>query len=223
MEPRLTGIDRQEALVYLGYKGGGLGGDMDALLDSCAREILEAARPRIVWRRFQLLPDGTLAGTDFRPEGRDTARLLRDCREVILLAVTLGAEIDALLRRSQIRDMARAMVLDACASAAVENLCDNLCADLAAEAAPLYLTDRFSPGYGDLPLAQQADFSRLLELPRRIGVHLSPGGLMLPQKSVTALLGLSPVPQPRRSGGCAKCGHFESCAIRREGQSCGNE
>lgn len=221
MEPRLTEINRNEALIYLGYKGGGLPGDSLEELKGCERQVMEAARPRIVWRRFSLAPDGTLKGTLFRPQGEDVRALLSGCREALLLAATLGAEIETLIRRTQVRDMGRAMMLDACASAAIENVCDNLCEDLSRELAPLVLTDRFSPGYGDFPLSAQADFFALLDIERRIGVSLSPGGLMIPQKSVTALVGLSDRPRNKRPKGCAACSLFENCAFRKENLSCG--
>ena len=222
MEPRLTGINRKEALIYLGYKGGVLPDDVEGELARCEQLVLETARPRAVWRRFDRLPDGSLRGAGFCPQGEDVKALLANSAQVILFAATLGAEIESLVRRTQVRDMGRAMMLDACASAAMENLCDNLCEDLAAEVAPLYLTDRFSPGYGDLPLSQQADFFRLLDIQRRIGVSLSPGGLMIPQKSVTALLGVAGRPQKMRPKGCAVCNLFETCAFRKEGLNCAN-
>lgn len=221
MQPRLTGLNRREALLYLGCKGGTITPDIEADIARCEALLLQTARPRIVWRRFPLLPDGTLAGTDFRPQGEDVKTLLHGCEAVILFAATLGAETEALIRRAQVTDMADAVILDACASAAIENVCDNLCDDFAAAEAPLYLTDRFSPGYGDLPFAQQPDFCRLLDVGRRIGVTLSPGGLMIPQKTVTALLGVSPVPVKKRSRGCLDCDLFSTCSYRKEGASCG--
>lgn len=221
MQPRLTGINRNEALVYLGYKGGEITPDILADILRCETLLLETARPRIVWKQFHILPDGSLDGTDFRPDGRDVQKLLKDCRQVILFGATLGLETEALLRRAQVRNMADAVILDACASAAIENLCDNLCEDIAAALAPLHLTDRFSPGYGDLPFSQQADFCRVLDLSRRIGVTLSPGGLMIPQKSVTALMGVADKPQPKRFRGCAYCNIFKTCTYRKDGQTCG--
>lgn len=221
MEPRLTGINLNEALIYLGCKGGKLSGQGLEELKCCEEQLLKAARPRAVWRRFSLLPDGTLSGTGFCPLGEDVKALLADCREVILMAATLGAEIEALIRRAQVQNMGRAMMLDACASAAIENVCDNLCEDLGRQVSPLYLTDRFSPGYGDFPLSTQADFSSLLDMQRRIGVSLSPGGLMIPQKTVTALIGLSDRPQATRPRGCAVCDLFENCAFRKDGLHCG--
>lgn len=221
MEARLTGADRNEILTYLGYKGGPVPPETEADIRRCLDLLMETARPRIVWRRFPLKADGSLSGTDFRPAGEDVKALLQGCEAVIFLAATLGAEAEALLRRAQVRNMTDAVILDACGSAAIENVCDNLCADLEQLEAPLFLTDRFSPGYGDLPFSQQEEFCRLLDVGRRIGVSLSPGGLMIPQKSVTALVGVSPVPVPKRSRGCTQCGMFETCTYRKEGISCG--
>ena len=222
MEPRLTGINEKEALLYLGYRGGEIPPDIRRDIARCQDLLLKTARPRVVWRQFDLLPDGTLSGTGFRPEGNDIKALLRDCRRVVLMGATLGAEVEALLMRTQVQNMADAVILDCCASSAIENVCDNFCEDLQAELAPLYLTDRFSPGYGDLPFSQQPDFCRILDLSRRIGVSLSPGGLMIPQKSVTALIGIADKPQKMRVRGCAHCSLFESCTFRKEGRTCGN-
>ena len=177
--------------------------------------------PRAVWRLFDRAADGELAGTGFTPAGEDIKDFLKDCDQVILMAATLGMEAETLLRRTQAKDMAMALILDAAAGAAVENVCDNLCADLAAAFAPRFLTDRFSPGYGDLPLGQQEDLFRLLDISRRIGVSLTESGLMLPQKSVTALIGVSDRPQSRRGRGCDGCALSADCAYRKDGTSCG--
>ena len=208
-------------MKYLGYAGGPLPEDILEQLEAGEREILRSAVPRIVWRLFDRGDDGELAGTGFTPAGEDIRAFLKDCDQVILMAATLGMETEALLRRTQARDMALALILDAAAGAAVENVCDNLCADLAEAFAPRYLTDRFSPGYGDLPLSQQKDLFRLLDVSRRIGVTLSESGLMVPQKSVTALIGVSDRPQSRRSRGCGGCAMFADCAYRKGGTSCG--
>ena len=117
--------------------------------------------------------------------------------------------------------MADAVLLDAAGSAAIEAVCDAFCADLAAELAPWHLTGRFSPGYGDYPLEEQKAVFRLLDVTRRIGVNLTESGLMIPQKSVTALIGVSDTPQENRRSGCGDClGRF-ACVYRKEGKSCG--
>lgn len=220
MEARLTGIDRAEALRYLGCRNGEPPADLLADLIRCEATLLDTARPRLVWRRFPLDPDGVPEGTDFRPAGEDIKQLLSGCTALILFAATLGMETEQLLRRTQASRMADAVLLDALGSAAIENVCDNFCADLAEAEAPARLTDRFSPGYGDLPLSQQAELCRLLNTGRRIGVTVTPSGLMLPQKSVTALLGISPLPVPHRVWGCSECKNYVNCSYRKEGFSC---
>ena len=77
MEARLSGIDRNEALRYMGYRGRIAPDALCADLERCERLLLQAARPRALWRPFDLLPDGTLAGTDYRPGGQDIREHLR--------------------------------------------------------------------------------------------------------------------------------------------------
>ena len=72
-----------------------------------------------------------------------------------------------------------------------------------------------------MPLSDQRALFRVLDVSRRIGVTLSESALMIPQKSVTALIGVSDRPQPKRAGGCESCGMREDCAYRKEGKRCG--
>lgn len=221
MEARLERIPREETLHYLSYRGSLLPEEIRADLERCEALMLQTARPRLVWRMFEIAGDGTLAGTDYRPGGEDIRAFLRGCDSVIVFAATLGAEAESLIRRASGRNMGDFVILDAAGSAAIEAVCDNFCEDLAEELAPQYLTDRFSPGYGDMPLSDQRSIFRLLDVSRRIGVSLSESCLMIPQKSVTAFVGISDVPQPRRARGCENCGNWESCVYRKEGKSCG--
>lgn len=222
MEARLRELNENEILLYLGHRGQELTPELEALLRDCQRELLTAARPRVHWIRTELeetrLPDGLLT-----LQGEDIAKHLRGCGECILMAATLGGEVDGLLRRTQLTDMSRAVVLDACGSAAIESLCDHLEAELreALEREGLYLTDRYSPGYGDFPIEQQRELCRVLDTGRRLGLSLTKTGLMTPMKSVTAVLGISPVPVERRSRGCESCNLFRTCEFRKEGISCG--
>lgn len=220
MEGKLTCVPRDEVLRYLGGEGRDPSPELTGDVDRCTGLLLRTAKPRVVWRRLSLGEDGEPVGTDFRFDSRDVRALLSGCEAVILFAATLGAEAEALIRRTQVTCMADAVILDACGSAAIENVCDNLCADLAEQEAPLVLTPRFSPGYGDLSLAKQAGFFRLLDITRRIGATLSPGGLMLPQKSVTALMGVSSVPLSGEGGGCGVCRLRETCSYRKDGKTC---
>ena len=72
----------------------------------------------------------------------------------------------------------------------VEGACDRLCGRLAEQFPDRQLTDRYSPGYGDLPLAVQREVMEALDCGRTVGITLSDSLLMTPSKSVTAIIGM---------------------------------
>ena len=72
----------------------------------------------------------------------------------------------------------------------VEGGCDLLCRRLQEQFPEKELTDRFSPGYGDLPLAMQREVMDALDCGRTVGITLSDSLLMTPSKSVTAIIGM---------------------------------
>ena len=78
----------------------------------------------------------------------------------------------------------------------------------------LFLRPRFSPGYGDLPLSIQGRFLDTIEATKRAGIYLSEGDIMLPEKSVTAIMGVSEVNSHCRIEGCEACANT-TCAYRR--------
>lgn len=215
MAMTLTEINRAEVLQYLGWRGSEIPPEVNAQLDGCLQETLTLASPRVVWRLLPMLPGGLRVGDDIQA-------LLSESTQCVLLAATLGNALETAIRRAQVRGLTRALMLDCCGSAAIESVCDAAEAEIrAAVGEGKHLTDRFSPGYGDLPLSVQPLLLDILDAPRRIGLTLTPTGIMTPRKSVTAILGIADTPQPRRFRGCAYCSMFENCAYRKAGKSCG--
>ena len=84
-----------------------------------------------------------------------------------------------------------------------------------------YMTFRFSPGYGDYPIEMQKEYLRILDAPRKIGLTTGDSCLLVPSKSVTAVLGISDNPIERRKRGCAICSMKGKCRFRRNGEHCG--
>lgn len=226
MKARITQLDKGEILRYLGYHGQHLEPPEQEQTDRCIEAVLRAADPRLVYRRLAVKDGRTVY---FPLPGNDIAALLASSREAVVFAATLGAGVERLLMRSGTVNMADALIMDACASTAIENVCDNFEADLREElsqgngpAGQIYLTDRFSPGYGDLPLSIQDPLCAMLDTTRRIGLTVTKNHLMVPRKSVTAVIGISDIPQPKRSV-CESCGMHDSCAFRKTGRGCGRE
>ena len=207
--------DINEALRYLGA-----GSRPPEELRQQAAQV----QPRCTYRLFPLVrEEGSfrLDGTNLLLSGHTAKRMLAQCGQAVLMACTLGAKFDAMVRSAQARDMARAVILDACGSALVEKGCDEAERDIAVRFPGLYLTDRFSPGYGDLPLSLQPGICAVLDAERRVGIHVTPSFLMNPSKSVTAVIGLSDKPQMARIRGCAWCAMRETCTLRKGGKTCG--
>lgn len=206
-------INRAEVLRYLG--GGQVEPDekMRRLLDSCETEIKSAATPKFLYKKISLADSGLIVG-------EDVAKHLGGCELGYVMCTTLGSSVDRLIRLSQVGDMAKAVVLDAMASAAVENVCAQVDVLLAAENEGKYLTWRFSPGYGDYPIELQQSFLSLLDAPRKIGLCSNDSSLLTPTKSVTAIMGVSDTPLPNKRRGCAVCNMAKTCKFRKAGTRC---
>ena len=209
------GIDLGQAARYMGAKDGG-DETLRALLERWAPPLRAAAAPRAVWLRA---PVGALGDLW---QGSDIQRHLAGCTEAVLLAVTLGPGADAQIRRAGVGDVAAGAASDALASVLAEQAADAAEARLRALAAAegIYLTGRYSPGYGDWPIGVQPRIAALLDTPRRIGLCVTGTCLMLPRKSITAALGLSRTPVTGRRAGCAHCALRDKCEYRKRGETC---
>ena len=215
--------DIDETLRYLGV-GPHPPKELRQQAAAVAEELSAQVQPRYTYKLFPLVREADgfrLSGTDLLLSGQTVQRMLAQCGQAILLACTLGTKFDDMVRSAQARNMARAVILDACGSALVEQGCNEAERDIAARFPSLYLTDRFSPGYGDLPLSLQPTICGLLDAERRVGIHVTSSFLMNPSKSVTAVIGLSDKPQMARIRGCAWCVMRNTCTLRKGGKSCG--
>lgn len=218
-------LDRGEILTYLHTPS--LDAELSAALDVYIARLCDAAQPRSIYRVLPVehTAEGVILG-GLPLLGEDIARHLSGCKEAVLLAATLSASVDALIRRASVTDMTQAVMLDAIAGAAVERVCNDLETEIRTKHPYPYYTARFSAGYGDFPITQQGDLIRMLDAPRRIGLTVTTAQTLLPMKSVTAVIGLShrPVQDARRfccGKSCAECPYFRDCpGALRENPEC---
>lgn len=184
-------IAPQQVLRYLGMGGKPVDPETAGLVDRCTAEFKSAANYRLCWMTADI--DVEENGVDFGflyAEGKSLAEHLKGCRQAILFAATTGLAAEQQRKRAEVASPAKALVLDAVGTAAVEALCDRFCADRRAELTGQTLRPRFSPGYGDLPLQLQKELLACLDSHRKIGLSLSESMMMTPQKSVTAIVGI---------------------------------
>ena len=210
--------DPREAARYLGYHGVQPDEAVTAMINACIADVESVAVPKSIHERFPLrfTGDGDFQIASLHLHSSSLQRNLAGCSEVYLFAATLGIAVDTLIRRAALMDAARGAVTQAAAAAVVEAFCDSENEKLRQEAENegLYLRPRFSPGYGDLSLDCQRNLLNLLKAQKNIGLTVTDPGLMVPIKSVTAIIGISPIRTSCHAQGCEIC-EKQDCAFRR--------
>ncbi len=225
MQRKITQLDRQEILRYLGWKGGALTPQMEQLLSECIQSTLDTIRPAY---RYQLFPlekvqQGiAVTGTGLVLTGTSIVRHLEGCDSAYLLAGTIGLAHEQLLRKTMLIRPDAGVVLDSCGSAAAEAVAELADQEIQAQAAAQgkFCTPRFSPGYGDLPLTCQQPLLDALRGLQTLGMTVNSGGLLSPNKSVTAIIGVRDTPVTQTLSPCDACLKRGDCEFRRRNQVC---
>jgi len=179
---------KHEVLRYLGHKNQPVPPSLDKMIDECLDMMQQAVTPRQVHLIVPLLhgvTDIVLEGTGITLSGSTAVNYLQDCKEAAIMAATLGVAADTLIQKWQNIDLTRALILDACATACIESFCDETQQTICRE------KGRISPGYGDFPLETQTRILQVLNCERRIGLTCTAHHVMLPRKSVTAIIGIN--------------------------------
>ena len=221
MEIALSKEDKPEILRYLEYRKHDIDENLDRQLDRCMDLINKAARPKYISKVVDI-SNGIPKDCTFI-KGFDILKHLGGAKKMILMAATLGPEVEFAIRKAQIRDVSDALIMDSCASTLVEELCDRIEAEFRTEYEKegLYLSTRYSPGYGDMPISVQREFTVYMDTVRRIGLNVSESGIMIPRKSVTAIKAITKEKNSGLKRNCGTCNIREACRFLRRGTTCG--
>jgi hypothetical protein len=220
--PRLTTIDPAETKRYAGLTSKS---DFSAALlaEACTQGQL-LAMPKGVWQVYVydqeehtiLSPEPLVLTAD------SVIKHLHGASQVAVMAVTIGLpleqEVSNLFSQNQ---YTLALLLDAAGTTAVETACDAVCTIIGQHAGRSGLTAgrRFSPGYGGWAVEVQPE---ILKLATGASIELSVTDtkMLVPRKSVTAIVGLYPYHQTvnlshQQELACDKCGQA-GCHARKE-------
>lgn len=158
-----------------------------SILERCISEVRAAASPKACAAEVEVSVCGDVVSIgEIEVRSRNLAKNLEGCTRAAVMAVTLGVGVDMLLRRKSVTSPSEHFVCDGVASALAEAAAD--------EAERIFLEGgghrpRFSPGYGDLSLDVQRDVLSLCDAERLLGIRLTDTLLMIPTKSITAIIG----------------------------------
>lgn len=183
-------VRRAEMLRYARC-GDGVGVEKEA--EQAQKLVDDLIRPSAAAVVFDIKRDGEkLFVADTELEGKSIKKLLAPCKKCVVMAITVGFEVDMKITALGSSSPALSLLADAAASSAVEDACDACCESIENELG-VKLTPRFSPGYGDLPMNIQPALLTLTNARRDLGLTVGTGCMLSPIKSVTAIAGIKEV------------------------------
>ena len=190
---------------------------------SCAGEAAVSAD---AFASLEGLPCVALKGCELVLSGSDIARHLAGAGKVALMACTLGMDSERECRRLSAMSPADGAMFGSCCSALVEAAANAVEGQVieTARREGMVTNWRYSPGYGDLPLDVQPAFLDALDATRRLGINVTPTNMLVPVKSVTAVIGLfdkeSAGFDGRADETCASCPAAGDCDFKKRGTTC---
>jgi hypothetical protein len=214
-------IDKQEIRRYLGYGNKIADNQTETLIDSCLSASEQHIQFLHVHRTFPLRLEKSsviVEAENFALEGESIRNHLAKSSYCVVMAATLGPKMDQLIRYIGRTDLSEAVVMDAVATTIIEAFCDKIEESIRQQAKKdgLYATHRFSPGYGDFPLTIQSSLLRVLDAQRSIGLTTTENMILIPRKSVTAIIGLQEKPADEKIHTCNDCMPGLSCPFKKE-------
>ena len=190
-------LNKDEILRYLGYKRKQeLTDELSNLINELMLEVQERSNARYFFQDYAMEIDEEkheikVVGTDLVLTGKNIFNHLKRAKRVVLLAGTLGIEIERAIRLYEVSELTKAQILDSCCVEYIERVLDLAEVEIDDTYPDLALNRRFSPGYGDLPLMPtQGQFLSAIDATKVLGITLTDTHLMVPRKSVTAIIGL---------------------------------
>lgn len=220
--PRIICIDCAETKRYAG-----LSSKTDfspSLLNEACTQAQLLAIPKGVWQIYPYDPEthSIMGENSLTLTTASVISHLEGAVEVAVMAVTIGLpleqEVSNLFSQNK---YTLGLLLDAAGTTAVESAADSVCNIIFQNASRAGLTAgrRFSPGYGGWPIEVQSEILELAAGPS-IGLSVTDTKMLVPRKSITAVVGLYPYHQTltlphQQELACDKCGHT-GCHARKE-------
>lgn len=165
-----------------------IGEELKSLLDECIELCKKEIKPEVCWKEVNITSECDFYLDTYKVDSDNLKGMLEGYDKAVVFAATVGLGIDKLTRRYSLTAPEKAVFMQAVGAEAVEALCDKFCGELA----EWYdeITPRFSPGYGDLALDFQKSVDEMLSMSRNVGITLLDNLMMVPTKSVTAIVGV---------------------------------
>jgi hypothetical protein len=192
--------------------------ELRQVLKDCTDECRDVFSGKVCYTKVPVCVSESSVDLSFASvQSRALAKNLSGCEYAVVFAATVGIGIDRLIQKYSKTDVSKAVWMQAIGAERIEALCDLFCKDIREKEQPFgfYTRPRFSPGYGDLSITLQQDIIQVLDCYRKIGIALNQSLLMIPSKSVTAIIGLGKGACTHEQNTCRRC-EQKDCLFRKE-------
>ena len=195
----------EQILKYLGYGKNKPDDRVMNLINECIEEVEEISKFKYVYNEYdELLP--------FIKENEAYLEFLKGSNGYLLVATTLGIEVDNRTRYYKHTDPTRGLIFDACASAYVEKMADDYEASLPFS----NLSFRFCPGYQGTSFLDNQIIAKYLNVSKYPGISFVESGLMVPLKSMIGIIAIG----SNKRQSCKGCIFNGNCKFQKEGLTC---
>lgn len=221
-------INTKEAIRYLGYNDGISSSelpdeDMMLNLRMAEQELVKVIDPRYVYKETEILTiDGYIILDTFKIKltGKSINEYLKKCDKAIICCATLSAQVDCLIDRYQNEDMLMALLIDASANAAIENLRKFIEDELKKKYQKNVVKSMFGFGYGDLDIRTIPFVLKNLNTMENIGITCNESCILTPLKSVCGIIGITDnkiYDKNKCSNSCTGCNMKDNCQYKKNG------
>lgn len=179
-----TDVPLTDALKYMGVKGDAP--EITSLAEIMLPQLRSVSSPKACYAEYPVVRDGeTVKIGSIVSNSIALRKNLSGCDRAVIFAATVGVGVDRLLSTYSRTEPSKAVIISALGSAMIESICDEVCCRFGKCIRP-----RFSPGYGGFDLSAQREIADILETEKRIGLYITDSMMMIPEKSVTAVVGI---------------------------------
>ena len=188
----ISPVSKSEALRYSGVPISKQDDTLDGEFDEICKIANNSFSYKVSYVVHPLYFDDGKPRLIFSHNSKSITENLEGSVGVVYFAATIGAGIDALIRKYEKISPFKALLLQGLGAERVEALCDKFNGEVikSANEYGFNTAQRFSPGYGDLSLEAQKTLLPLVNATKLLGITLSESLLMAPSKSVTAIIGI---------------------------------
>jgi hypothetical protein len=188
-----------------------------ALLKAAERAIemgLKAIHPSALIRELHVEKHGhdrIILEDSHKLTGTLVTRHLAGALSVAAVLCTIGTELEEISASLFSNDPLLALALDGLGNAAVETLGQQVCRRIGdrAQADSLTASTLLSPGEPEWPVETgQPQIFKMVDA-KQAGIQLTPGGMMVPKKSISFVLGIGP--HMTQLDPCEVCSFREKC------------